>query len=210
MQDLNAIRQSQLGLEKAISMVEEDDYDISCLNRTQDALWDAWDGLGRLLSGETQLVSTKPTQLRPKRRVFVNMPLPDSYLDLAGFPTVEYPGNKIRTSKYTPWTFIPKFLFEQFRRIANSKHPRALYFEESFRFCRHRRRSPLLRPRDTQRHPFITPSLFANLHSLLFTHGNIASFSHLHHHKPSHSILTSLRYLNTHRNQGRIRRLAET
>jgi len=108
------------GLEKAISMVEEDDIEASCWTRTQDALLDAWDDVSRILSGETQLVSAKPTQLRPKRRVFVNMSLPDSYMDLAGFPTVTYPPNKIRTSKYTPWTFLPKFLFEQFRRIANS------------------------------------------------------------------------------------------
>ncbi|KAI8514226.1 putative phospholipid-transporting ATPase IF, partial [Branchiostoma belcheri] len=31
----------------------------------------------------------------------------------------EYPDNTIKSSKYTAWNFIPKNLFEQFRRIAN-------------------------------------------------------------------------------------------
>ena len=31
----------------------------------------------------------------------------------------EYPSNSISTAKYTGWTFIPKFLFEQFSRYAN-------------------------------------------------------------------------------------------
>lgn len=57
----------------------------------------------------------------PRRRVFVNLPLPDSFLDAAGFPTVEYPANKIRTSKYTVFTFLPKNLWEQFHRIANGR-----------------------------------------------------------------------------------------
>jgi phospholipid-translocating ATPase len=31
----------------------------------------------------------------------------------------KYGGNYIRTTKYTPATFLPKSLFEQFRRVAN-------------------------------------------------------------------------------------------
>ncbi|TNN27116.1 putative phospholipid-transporting ATPase IH [Liparis tanakae] len=30
-----------------------------------------------------------------------------------------YPDNRIVSSKYTSWNFVPKNLFEQFRRIAN-------------------------------------------------------------------------------------------
>ncbi|KAI9257440.1 hypothetical protein BY458DRAFT_588874 [Sporodiniella umbellata] len=47
------------------------------------------------------------------RRVFVNMPLPEYY------ERPLYASNKIRTSKYTVVTFVPKNLFEQFRRPAN-------------------------------------------------------------------------------------------
>ncbi|KAH7104048.1 phospholipid-translocating P-type ATPase [Auriculariales sp. MPI-PUGE-AT-0066] len=36
-----------------------------------------------------------------------------------GEPIVRYLRNKIKTSKYTPLTFVPKNLFEQFRRVAN-------------------------------------------------------------------------------------------
>ncbi|KAJ3117734.1 hypothetical protein HDU96_005864 [Phlyctochytrium bullatum] len=32
---------------------------------------------------------------------------------------VGFPSNKVRTSKYTVWTFVPKNLFEQFRSVAN-------------------------------------------------------------------------------------------
>ena len=35
------------------------------------------------------------------------------------FQNVKYKGNQISTGKYNPVTFIPKFLFEQFRRYAN-------------------------------------------------------------------------------------------
>lgn len=34
-------------------------------------------------------------------------------------PIRRYVRNKVRTSKYTPITFFPKNLFEQFRRVAN-------------------------------------------------------------------------------------------
>lgn len=52
------------------------------------------------------------------RRVFVNLPLPKFVYSKKGKPPT-YATNKIRTSKYTVLTFIPKNLFEQFRRPAN-------------------------------------------------------------------------------------------
>ncbi|KAG1384199.1 hypothetical protein G6F61_000673 [Rhizopus arrhizus] len=47
------------------------------------------------------------------RRVFINLPLPQYT------PPFRYASNKIKTSKYTLITFVPKNLFEQFRRPAN-------------------------------------------------------------------------------------------
>jgi len=35
------------------------------------------------------------------------------------YPPQKFPDNEIISSKYTTWNFLPKNLFEQFRRIAN-------------------------------------------------------------------------------------------
>ncbi|KIY47695.1 phospholipid-translocating P-type ATPase [Fistulina hepatica ATCC 64428] len=58
-----------------------------------------------------------------RRAVHVNIPLPPApglnnhqYLDPKGEPAVRFVRNKVRTTKYTPLTFIPKNLYEQFRR----------------------------------------------------------------------------------------------
>lgn len=53
-----------------------------------------------------------------KRNVYWNMPVPEDQLDDDG-RLPEYPRNKIRTTKYTPITFIPKNLFYQFKNVAN-------------------------------------------------------------------------------------------
>ncbi|EMD32367.1 hypothetical protein CERSUDRAFT_118732 [Gelatoporia subvermispora B] len=54
-----------------------------------------------------------------RRNVYVNCVLSPAEVDHHGEPVVRYPRNKVRTSKYTILTFIPKNLYEQFRRIAN-------------------------------------------------------------------------------------------
>jgi phospholipid-translocating ATPase len=58
------------------------------------------------------------------RSILVNSPLPTGpdWRDKKGHPLREriYPTNQNITSKYTIITFLPRNLFEQFRRVANS------------------------------------------------------------------------------------------
>ena len=68
--------------------------------------------LATLLSGK------RPTPLT-RRTVYVNIPLPHDQLKRSGEPLIKYARNKVRTAKYTLITFLPKNLFEQFRRWAN-------------------------------------------------------------------------------------------
>ncbi|KAK5828928.1 hypothetical protein F5H01DRAFT_270173, partial [Linnemannia elongata] len=56
---------------------------------------------------------------KESRRVFVNIPPPAQYLDKNGLPKLTFGSNRINTAKYTTLTFLPKNLFEQFRRVAN-------------------------------------------------------------------------------------------
>ena len=56
---------------------------------------------------------------KEKRRIYFNMRLPPEETHDNGTPLHYYPRNKIRTTKYTPLTFIPKNLYYQFHNIAN-------------------------------------------------------------------------------------------
>lgn len=53
------------------------------------------------------------------RNIYFNIPLPREALDDNGRPKVHFNRNKIRTTKYTPLSFIPKNLWYQFHNIAN-------------------------------------------------------------------------------------------
>ncbi|CAO3582705.1 unnamed protein product [Absidia cylindrospora] len=63
--------------------------------------------------------SAFPTASAERRTIYVNMIIPPNELDNFGQPTRSFLGNKIRTAKYTWYTFLPKNLFEQFRGLAN-------------------------------------------------------------------------------------------
>jgi phospholipid-translocating ATPase len=54
-----------------------------------------------------------------RRTIYFNIPLPDEAKDQDGHPLAHYSRNKIRTSKYTPLSFVPKNLWHQFHNIAN-------------------------------------------------------------------------------------------
>ncbi|KAF5370921.1 hypothetical protein D9615_009819 [Tricholomella constricta] len=62
-----------------------------------------------------------PTKEVPgvRRNVYVNHPLSAMEVDNGGEPLARYARNKVRTTKYTIITFVPKNLYEQFRRVAN-------------------------------------------------------------------------------------------
>ncbi|KAL7746748.1 hypothetical protein RI367_007911 [Sorochytrium milnesiophthora] len=54
------------------------------------------------------------------RDIYANGELPPSLLNhVTGHPITQYASNHVVTSKYSPLSFLPKNLFEQFRRLAN-------------------------------------------------------------------------------------------
>ncbi|KAH9837972.1 phospholipid-translocating P-type ATPase [Rhodofomes roseus] len=73
----------------------------------------------RRASKEPSGEASVPHVTGSRRKVYVNCPLSREDVDQRGEPLVRYKRNKVRTSKYTIVTFIPKNLYEQFRRVAN-------------------------------------------------------------------------------------------
>jgi phospholipid-translocating ATPase len=58
--------------------------------------------------------------MQQRRNIYVNMKLPSSEYDYKGHQIHHnYASNRVRTAKYTPLSFVPKNLFEQFRNVAN-------------------------------------------------------------------------------------------
>ncbi|KAI9179413.1 hypothetical protein H9P43_004733 [Blastocladiella emersonii ATCC 22665] len=64
-------------------------------------------------------VSGVPKSSILERHIHVNSALPAAALDANGRPLMHFPGNEVVTSKYSLLSFLPKNLFEQFRRLAN-------------------------------------------------------------------------------------------
>ena len=60
-----------------------------------------------------------PTADFTARKIFFNQELPPELKDDNGHPATVFARNKIRTSKYTPLTFVPMNLWYQFHNIAN-------------------------------------------------------------------------------------------
>jgi phospholipid-translocating ATPase len=68
---------------------------------------------------EARAEDPSSTNRSEPRTIYVNIPLPDEAKDEQGHIKQRYARNKIRTSKYTPLSFIPKNLWFQFHNIAN-------------------------------------------------------------------------------------------
>ncbi|EGW31556.1 uncharacterized protein SPAPADRAFT_72340 [Spathaspora passalidarum NRRL Y-27907] len=70
------------------------------------------------------LINNRPEYLQEiydniPRTIYFNYDLPDDMKDPSGHPIISYPRNKIRTTKYTPLSFLPKNIIFQFTNIAN-------------------------------------------------------------------------------------------
>ena len=82
--------------------------------------------IGENFGGENEASAggpdTRPEEDRSteqSRTVYVNTHVDPHDLDEDGSPAVDYPRNKVRTARYTPFTFIPKNLYFQFQNVAN-------------------------------------------------------------------------------------------
>ncbi|PWN29959.1 phospholipid-translocating P-type ATPase [Jaminaea rosea] len=75
----------------------------------------------RAVGLDPELLFQKTRPPPAPRTIFFNEPLPAEYFDHKGKPlkSVTYATNQVLTAKYTVYNFIPKNLFEQFRRVAN-------------------------------------------------------------------------------------------
>lgn len=69
---------------------------------------------------EIQRTESTSSYMQKRRKIYVNMPPHASEFNEKGeLIDRSYVPNRIRTAKYTPLSFIPKNLFEQFRNVAN-------------------------------------------------------------------------------------------
>lgn len=71
-------------------------------------------------SDATSIAETNNPEKTDTHRVYFNLPLPEDMIDEeTGGPARIYPRNKVRTTKYTPLSFIPKNMYNQFSNVAN-------------------------------------------------------------------------------------------
>ncbi|KAI8980872.1 hypothetical protein BDB01DRAFT_795934 [Pilobolus umbonatus] len=68
---------------------------------------------------EMHRTESTSSYMQKRRKIYVNMSPHQSHYDDKGQLEQSHVPNRIRTAKYTPISFIPKNLFEQFRNVAN-------------------------------------------------------------------------------------------
>ncbi|KAG0193037.1 hypothetical protein DFQ28_006778 [Apophysomyces sp. BC1034] len=69
---------------------------------------------------ELRRTESTSSYMQEKRRIYINVNPPSSeYDDNKRKIKQRFVSNRIRTAKYTPLSFVPKNLFEQFRNVAN-------------------------------------------------------------------------------------------
>ena len=75
----------------------------------------------KLAAFQVESLFSKSKVPGPPRVVYINEDLPPDYFDQKDRIKKEhtYTSNQVVTSKYTIFTFLPRNLLEQFRRIAN-------------------------------------------------------------------------------------------
>ncbi|KAI8373465.1 hypothetical protein EDC96DRAFT_499461 [Choanephora cucurbitarum] len=71
-------------------------------------------------NNDLRRMDSTSSYMQLRRNIYVNMELPAcEYDEKGGRIQHNFASNRVRTAKYTPISFIPKNLFEQFRNVAN-------------------------------------------------------------------------------------------
>lgn len=91
---------------------------LSILNRQKGTAPTEGSHNAKLSPSADEAPAEDPSSETESRMIYVNVPLPDEAKDEQGRIKQHYARNKIRTSKYTPLSFIPKNLWFQFHNIA--------------------------------------------------------------------------------------------
>ena len=74
----------------------------------------------RLVDWKVEDIFRRKAQPPRPRTIYINEDLPQDAFEKGKVKkTWTYPTNQVVTSKYTVFTFLPRNLLEQFRRIAN-------------------------------------------------------------------------------------------